>query len=160
MRGKKRPNAERVAAITLAEVSGVEAASKSTGIPERTIYYWLDRPEFADLRTKTREEMRDGFKVLVHKAQERLTALVGEMEPRDLTILLGVATDKTLLMSGEATGRTESTLLRGKSDHEQQLLADVLNRELERRAYADAAGDQAVDPMAQPAPPEPDPAGV
>jgi transposase-like protein len=66
--------------------------------------------------------------------------------------------DKHLLMSGEATGRTESTLLRGKSDHEQQLLADVLNRELERRAYVDAAGDQADDPVAQPATAEPGPA--
>lgn len=69
---------------------------------------------------------------------------------------VGILIDKYRLEMGEATDRTESTLLRGKSDHEQQLLADVLNRELERRAYADAAGDQAADPVAQPATSEPD----
>lgn len=141
MRGKKRPNAEREAAITLAEVSGVEAASKSTGIPERTIRYWLDRPEFAELRLKTREEMRDGFKVLVHRAQERLTALVNEMEPRDLTILLGVATDKTLLMSGDATSRAENrSLTDGYSDDEKRKLRDWIDS-LVDSPNGDADGD-------------------
>jgi len=155
MRGKKRPQAERVAAVAIAEVRGVDVASEQTGVPQRTIRLWMDRPEFAELRSKTRDELADGFRVLAHLAQSKLIQSIDSMEPRDLTILLGVSTDKHLLMSGEATGRTESTLLRGRSDHEQQLLADVLNRELERRAYPDAAGDQEADPVAQPAPAEP-----
>lgn len=128
MRGKKRPQAERVAAVALAEVSGVEAAAKQTGIPERTIYYWLDRPEFAELRAKTRDEMRDGFRVIVHKAQERLTELVPTMEARDLTILLGVATDKGLLLSGDATARTETrTWTDDLGDDEKQKLRDWID---------------------------------
>ena len=140
MRGKKRPHAERVAAITLAEVSGVEAAAQQTGIPERTIYYWLDRPEFAELRAKTRDEMRDGFKVLVHRAQERLTAQIDSMEPRDLTILLGVATDKTLLLSGDATARSETrTWTDDLNDTEKQRLRDWIDS-LDDAAAADEQG--------------------
>lgn len=65
--------------------------------------------------------------------------------------------DKYRLEMGEATGRTESTLLSGRSDHEQRILGDIINAELERRAHADANGAQAADSVAEPASTEPSP---
>lgn len=61
--------------------------------------------------------------------------------------------DKYRLEMGEATGRSETTLLDGKSDHEQRVLADIINDELERRANGNAGGAQATDPVAQSASP-------
>lgn len=143
MRGKKRPMAERIAAVAIAEVNGAEAASEATGIPRTTIAYWLDRPEFVELRQKTREEMRDGFRVIVHKAQERLEALVPIMEPRDLTILLGVATDKGLLLAGDATTRTETrTWTDDLNDTEKQRLRDWIDS-LDDPATATEPGEAA-----------------
>ena len=128
MRGKKRPQAERIAAVALAELNGAEAASEATGIPRTTIAYWLDLPEFVELRQKTREEMRDGFRVIVHKAQERLTELIPTMEPRDLTILLGVSTEKALLVGGDATSRSETrTWTDDLNDGEKQRLRDWID---------------------------------
>lgn len=97
-----------MAAVAEAEVNGAEQAAERTGIPRTTILYWLDKPEFVELRQKTREEQRDGYRVLIARAQERLVSVIPTMEPRDLTILLGVAQDKDLLLSGDATARSES----------------------------------------------------
>jgi transposase-like protein len=133
---------DKIAAVASAEVNGIPAAAQSHGIPETTLRYWLDKPEFVELRAKTRDEMRDGFKVLVHRAQEALMGRIAEMEPRDLTILLGVATDKTLLMSGDATSRAENrSLTDGYSDDEKRKLRDWIDS-LELDAPAgDAEGD-------------------
>ena len=137
---RRYTKAEKLNAVAQATVNGAEQAAESTGIPRTTILYWLDQPEFVALRQKTREEMRDGFKVLVHRAQERLTTLVDSMEPRDLTILLGVATDKTLLLSGDATSRTENrSLIDGLSDDEKRRLRGAIAEAA--RAEAGGPGD-------------------
>lgn len=128
---------EKLAVIADAEVIGGDEAARKHHVPRSTLQYWLDDPQFAELRSKTREEMRDGFRVLVHKAQERLTQLVPTMEPRDLTVLLGVATDKNLLMSGDATSRTESTsITHGLPSDVQRRLRDRLARSV--RGESDA----------------------
>ena len=95
-------------AVAQAEINGAEQAAEATGIPRTTILYWLDQPEFVALRQKTREEKRDGYRVIIAKAQQRLVELIPQMEPRDLTVLLGVAQDKDLLLSGDATTRSET----------------------------------------------------
>ena len=147
---------QKAAAVGLALAINPLAASEGTGIPRTTILGWMDRPEYDSLRQKTGAEMSEGFKVLANLAMQRLLKQIedDEVDPKDVAVAMGIATEKYLLMSGEATSRTESTLLRGKSDHEQQLLADVINSELERRAYADAVGDQAADTVEEPAPAE------
>lgn len=130
MRGKKRPGAERIAAVAIAEVNGVEAASQQTGIPRSTIRVWMDREEFADLRSKTREQLADGFRAFAHLALTRLMEAVeaGKVEPRDLATSLGIATDKMLLMSGQATSRTETrTWTDDLNDDEKQRLRDWID---------------------------------
>ncbi len=125
---------QRASAVIAAEMSTAASAAAATGIPENTIRYWLDRPEFVELREKTRDELAEGFHVLAHKAQERLTELIPTMEPRDLTILLGVATDKGQLLSGGATHRTETRDLDDNlDDHERKALREAIDRELESR---------------------------
>ncbi len=117
--------------MVTAELSSTLAAAASTGIPESTIRYWLEDPKFAELRAKTREETAAGFDVLVHLAQERLQTLIPTMEPRDLTVLLGVATDKGQLLAGQATGRTEHRELdSGLDDHESEALRKAIDEAL------------------------------
>ena len=99
---------QKAKAVAHAEINGFQQASEAMGIPESNIRYWWDQPKFADLREKTREDKRDGYRVIVTLAQDRLIQLIPSMEPRDLTILLGVAQDKDLLLSGDPTSRSET----------------------------------------------------
>jgi hypothetical protein len=135
---RRYTKAQKVTAIISAEMSSVEAAAEQAGIPRKTLAYWLDAPEFADLRHKTREEMSAGMATIVHLAQTRIVAEIeaGNFQPHDLVILLGVATDKAQLLSGQATERVE-TLTSGMDDHEKAQLHEVLRRAIaEREAIA------------------------
>ena len=138
---------EKLAAVMATEMSGVVAAEKATGIPESTIRYWLDRPEFAEFRAKTREELGQEIKLVSHLAWKRIAESLrsGEMEPRDAIFAAEKATNLQLLMSGEATGRTEHRDLSSKfGDHENDVLSEVIRAELERRSNQSAA-DSAVE---------------
>jgi transposase-like protein len=123
---RRYTHAEKAAFVAQAEIEGVTATAEKMGIPRKTGEYWLDSPRFAELRQKTREEMRDGFRVLVHKAQERLEMLVPTMEPRDLIVLMGVSTEKALLVGGDATARSEVNTYHGYNDHEKRAAADLI----------------------------------
>lgn len=128
---------QKAAAVVTAELSSTLAAAEATGVPESTIRYWLDDPRFAKLREKTREQAADGFDVLIHMAQDRLTELLPTMEARDVITLMGVATDKAQLVSGHATARTETKALTdGLDDHEKDALTDAIDDWLKERAEA------------------------
>lgn len=143
MRGKQRPAPVRLATVAMAEVRGIPATSEASGIPERTIRLWMDRPEYADMRAKTRDELSDGFRALAHLAMTRLMEAIetGNVEPRDLSVALGIAVDKHLLMSGAATARTESRSLDGLNDHESAALQAAIDGELRRRGDQSPAAD-------------------
>lgn len=133
---------QKTTAVLAAVASNVEAAAKQTGIPRTTIDYWLERPEFVELRRKTSQEHADGFRVLAAMAMERLMTLLPTMEPRDLTVLLGVATDKGQLLAGHATERTETRDLSDQfDDHEKEVLGEAIRGELSRRADARTVED-------------------
>jgi hypothetical protein len=132
---------EKVNAVIAAEMSSVEAAAEQAGIPRKTLAYWLDAPEFADLRHKTREEMSAGMATIVHLAQTRIVAEIeaGNFQPHDLVILLGVATDKSQLLSGAPTARTETrSLSESLPDHEKEALADAIDNWIKERDSVDA----------------------
>jgi transposase-like protein len=122
---------QKATAVIAAEMSSVAAAAEQSGIPRKTLAYWLDAPEFAALRQKTREQMAEGMATIVHLAQARIVAEIeaGRFEPRDLVTLLGVATDKGQLLAGQATARTE-TVTASLSDHERDQLKAVIQRAL------------------------------
>ena len=138
---------EKTAAVSIAAVEGVTEAERQTGIAKQTIAYWLDKPEFGHLLTKTREDRAVQFQVLAQLAVDRLVRLIPSMKPHDLIILAGVATDKAQLLSGEATSRTENvSITDGLDDHEKQALGDAIRAELARRADPQAAESAVGDP--------------
>lgn len=141
----------KLAAVMAAEMGGVTQASEQLGIPKNTIQYWLERPEFAQFRTKTREELQGEIKVVAHLAWQRLgeNLQAGLLEPRDVIFAAEKATDKLLLMGGEATTRTESrSLLDDYDDHERAALKAAIDRSIGEHPEGAPEADTGDVPMA------------
>jgi|GEM_PF-1989260 len=139
----------KLAAVMAAEMGGVVQAQDQTGIPESTIRYWMDQPEFAQVRAKTREDLAEEISTVAHLAWQRVARALasGEMEPRDAIFAAEKATSLQLLMSGEATARTENvSITDGLDDHEKAALGGAIRDELARRADAQAAVAAVGDP--------------
>ena len=101
---------QKAAAVVESERTSMTQASEKLGVPITTIDYWMDRPEFVELRKKTREELAAGSITLAHLAQAEITAKIQahEVEARDLAVIYGIAIDKGQLLAGEATSRSET----------------------------------------------------
>ncbi len=99
---------EKLAAVMASEVSGVIVAAEQTGVPERTIRYWRDKPEFAAIVARTREAMADDVKVAAHLTWERVIELAPTMEARDAIFAAEKAATILQLLQGRATERTET----------------------------------------------------
>lgn len=106
---------EKVSAVLAADASSTLAAAEATGIPRKTIAYWLDRPEFAELRQNAREGIAEDALMVARLAWKKLGQAIadGSLEPRDLVIATGMATDKSQLLNGGATARTEARDITG-----------------------------------------------
>ena len=64
---------------------------------------------------------------------EKIRSRIDEFEPRDLSVLWGILTDKAQLLSGAATSRTETRALTDSlADHEKEALADAIDEWLHR----------------------------
>jgi transposase-like protein len=144
---------QKLSVVMAAEISGVTATAEATGIPHQTISYWMERPEFSEIRRKTREDLAEEIKAVSHLAWQRTAEALqaGTMEPRDVLFAAEKATTLELLMSGEATGRTETrNLAEGFDDHELATLRRYIQRDVAAVASPQAA---VVDPSeGQPAP--------
>jgi hypothetical protein len=93
------------------------------------------------LRHKTRVEMAEDATRLAHLAYAALSRkiMAGEIEGRDLVMAYGVATDKSQLLSGAATERTEHRdLTANLSDHEKDALTDAIDAFLKDADRVDA----------------------
>lgn len=136
---------EKLAAVLAAEMGGLTQASEQTGIPKSTLAYWMERPEFVQVRTKTREDLADEIKVVAHLAWQAIaTALAaGTMEPRDAVFAAEKATSLQLLMSGDATSRTESRDISGTLSDSEVREAIHEARRLTAPAGAPAAAEAA-----------------
>ena len=124
---QRRPKSEKLAAVLAAEMTGVVQASEQSGIPESTIRYWMEQPEFAAYRAKAREDLKDEITVVAHLAWQRVAEglYAGTLEPRDALFAAEKATTQFLLLSGEATSRSESRDLTDDiTDDERQRLRD------------------------------------
>ena len=140
---RRYTHAEKATAILAAAASSKVAASEATGIPRKTIAYWLDKPEYARLRQNAREEMAAEARVVARQAWRALSEAIerGDMEPRDLVFAVGVAVDKAQLLAGQATSRTETKdLTGGLTDHEREQLRDVLDKFFAESAASDPVG--------------------
>ena len=128
---RRYTKSQKMAAVIAAEFTTPEAAAEGLGIPESTVRYWFDAPEFAELRTKTREDMAAETAALAHKVLGVITSKLPDYEPRDLNTLYGILVDKSQLLTGEATSRTESrditdTLNDGEREALRKVIEDVL----------------------------------
>jgi transposase-like protein len=105
----------KLSAVMAAEMSGVVEAERQTGIPESTIRYWMEKPEFAQFRAKTREDLSDEIKTVAHLAWQHVAESLrsGTMEPRDAIFAAEKATSLQILMTGGATARTETRDITG-----------------------------------------------
>ena len=121
----------KAAAVVEAALSTVTAASEAMDIPRQTIQYWVESEEFSELRRKTREDQAEGWSVLGQLAQAELKKRVPTMEARDLVILAGLATDKSQLLSGHATARTETRdITDNLDDTEREALRNAIDEYL------------------------------
>lgn len=112
---RRYSKATKAAAIVAAEGSSVLAASEQTGIPESTLRYWMEQPEFAQLRENAREHISEEAMVVARLGWQKLAVAIarGEVEARDLVMAVGMATDKAILLNGGATSRTETRDISG-----------------------------------------------
>ena len=122
---------QKVTAVLAADMASMTAASEALDIPLTTIDYWMDLPEFVELRRKTREDQGEATRALGMKVLGEIRRRLPEFEPRDLSTLYGILTDKGQLLSGQATTRTETRDLTDTlDDHERAALRTVLDEVL------------------------------
>jgi len=124
-----RPRKLKLAAVLAADMVGVVAASQQTGIPASTIHYWSQRPEFAEFRNKTREDMAEEVAIVAHLAWQRVGEALraDKLEPRDALFAADKATTLYQLVTGQATSRSEQRdLTESFDDHEWEALRELL----------------------------------
>lgn len=125
-------------AVGIAVVDGVTAAERVTGIPKTTIDYWLDKPEFVQLRTTAREKVVEQLWVGIQVGVEELTAGIrGDAPLNHKAAAFDSLAERYALLNGEATARTENReLLSSFNDGEQEALAAWLHEIAKERANA------------------------
>lgn len=138
-------------AVMAAAVSSVSAAAETRGIPERTLGYWFDHPDFADVRAKTRDDLAAESMGMAHRVLGEIQRRIDEFEPRDLSVLFGILTDKGQLLSGAATDRLETRdVTETMGDHEKAALRDAIDDWLTKGPTAEetlALGQMAKDSL-------------
>jgi hypothetical protein len=139
MRGKKRPTAERARAVGVALMDGPTEASRKTGIPANTIREWMTRPEFVELRQRTKDAVGEEWWAGVQLAFRRSLELLDHTDdPVKAATAGAIIFDKLALSRGDVTSRSEVSTFHGYNDHEKRAIADLLRKAL--------AGDGATDP--------------
>ena len=119
----------------IATVDGVTRAEKVTGIPKTTIDYWLDKPEFVQLRTTAREKVVEKLWVGVQVGVDVLTeGLRSDAPLHHKSDAFRALADRYALLNGEATERHEmGGVTAGLNDHEREQLRTVLRQAIEER---------------------------
>lgn len=113
---RRYTKAERAKVVAIAEMKGQTVAAEETGIPLTTINQWYHRPEYVEMRTKTREDVAEQFWTGIQIALKAVVDGIGDGKLSEKAIALGVLYDKYALMTGGATGRTESRELNDLPD--------------------------------------------
>ena len=131
MEHRRYTQEQKAQAVGLAVITSDEAASEQLGIPRRTIGYWRNHPDFAELRQKTREDVAEQMWATIQIGVDEVAkGLQNPKAPlRDKATALGILYDKHALLTGSATSRSESRDLTGTMS-DAELVAAV--REAER----------------------------
>lgn len=95
--------------------SSTKAAADRAGINESTVRYWLDDPQFATLRDKSRDAVAAEFWTAIQVGIREVTKGLQDADTglRDKAVALGVIYDKHALLTGGATNRSESRDITG-----------------------------------------------
>lgn len=123
---RRYSKATKAAAVLMADQSSTNATADATGIPRTTIEYWMDLPEFVDIRQRAREGWTEEVVAVARRGWGLLAKMLPMLEPKELIDVTEMATAKALLMSGQATNRTE-TVTGGMNDHEREALRHVID---------------------------------
>ena len=133
----------RAAVVGLAASKGQTVASEETGIPLSTVHLWYMKPEYAELRTKTREDVADSLWTAIQIGiGEVAKGITGDAPLRDKATALGILYDKHALMTGGATNRSENRELNDLPD---SAYLGVL-READRILSGEGTATQTEDP--------------
>lgn len=116
--GRRYTKRQKLATVMAVEMTSLTETAETTGIPKSTIAYWMDDPELAQVRAKTREDLAEEIGVVAHLAWTNVANALrsGEMEPRDAIFAAEKATSLQILMTGGATARTETRDITGSLD--------------------------------------------
>lgn len=103
---------ERAAAIAAVPTFGgsINATACALGIPERTLNQWVNGDRCAHLlplSDRKRLELAEKFEHLAELALDVSITKIGDLDAKSAAITAAVATDKLLLLRGEATAITE-----------------------------------------------------
>jgi len=104
-------------AVYVAEGRNLSATKRATGIPRKTLAYWIQSAaretetpvETVELRQQKKSELASAYLGLAREAAEALRKKLPEMSGKDLAIAIGILTDKVQLLTGDVTQRTEIT---------------------------------------------------
>lgn len=122
----------KLSAVMAADMVGIVAAAKQTGIPESSIRVWRDKPEYAEIRARTREELAEDVKLAAILTWQRVIELAPTMEARDAIFASDKATTILQLLTGAATSRAEfRDVTDAFDDHEKDALSAILREAAE-----------------------------
>jgi hypothetical protein len=101
--------------VGLATSTSTRGAAEVMGIPHTTIRYWLDDPEFAHLRTETRDRVAEELWAAVQMGIKEVAKALRDPDAglRDKAVAFGILYDKHALLTGGATNRSESRDITG-----------------------------------------------
>ena len=135
------PEKTKLAAVIAAEITSQTEVEHSTGIPQETIRDWVKDPKYAEIRSKTREQLVEEIRVVAHLAVKRVAETLPSMEPRDALFAFEKAATILQLVSGEATARVETReLLNDFNDHETEVMQEWLRDQLKERLLKEGMG--------------------
>lgn len=129
---RRYTKATQSAAVGIAMAEGQRAAAEKLGIPLTTVHQWFHRPEYEQLRTTAREAVAEQMWIGVQIGiAEMVKGLQDPKVPlRDKTDAASMLAEKQLLLTGQATARTEriQALTPQMDDHERKALRDVIDK--------------------------------
>jgi hypothetical protein len=130
----------RAKAVGIAVVEGVTEAERQTGIPKQTIDYWLDKPEFGQLRTTAREVVVESLWVGIQIGIRALVeGIKGDAPLNHKADAFDKLAQRYALLNGEATQRTETHDWKLDDYETVERAAAVVVEELARRTDEGAA---------------------
>lgn len=150
MAARRRYTAKQKAeAVGIAVVEGVTEASRQTDTPKVTIWQWMQKPEYEQLRTNAREVVVESFWVGIQVGvREVVKGLLSDAPLNHKADALRTLTEKYALLNGEATERTETHDWKIDDYETVERAGSVLVEELARRSD-ERAVEAAVEPAGE-----------